>query len=269
MTESALALDLICARAWPPVEMIETGGWKLRFSEGVTQRANSVLACPPAHAGGVPSDLDERVAAVEDAYAERGLPARFQITPSAWPAGLGDTLRRRGYIEADRTLIMTLDLAAAPRMSEPTGGKVLIAPAEPSSEWIETWWSVDGRGRDRELGVARRILENIEPARHFIEMQVGDATASVGLAVIDSGWVGVYCMATRPAFRRRGFASLVLAHALALGARHTASHAYLAVSEANKSALWLYAKAGFKARQAYSYFTRPIVGEAPSGSADR
>jgi N-acetylglutamate synthase len=239
------------------VDEIPLEGWRLRFAGGVTKRANSVLPLDRPGEPDVPSeDLSSRIEAAERAYTDRGLPARFQVTASSWPATLADTLRNRGYVEADRTLIMTRGLKGAPASAEAPGGTVPVERNEPSSEWIETWWSVDGRGGDRELAIAKKILGRIEPPHYYIEVQVGDVTASVGLVVIDSGWVGVYCMATLPDFRRRGLASLVVARALELGAQHGAARAYLAVTEVNRSALWLYAKAGFDARQAYSYFTK-------------
>jgi GNAT superfamily N-acetyltransferase len=256
--DTALALDLICARAWPPVEELAMDGWRLRFSGGVTKRANSVLPCPPADPSSPSAtDLEECISLIEAAYADRGLPARFQVTASSWPGGLADALRRRGYAEADRTLVMTRGAADYPSLAAGPAGVAVSERDEPSPEWMETWWSVDGRGGDPELAVAKEILGRIEPARHFIAVQVGGATASVGLAVIDSGWVGVYCMATLPDFRRGGLASQVLNRALELGAQHGANRAYLAVTEGNKAALWLYAKAGFEARLAYSYFTKP------------
>jgi hypothetical protein len=81
LTGLARELDLVAARAWPCLEEARLGEWRLRFSNGVTKRSNSVLPLGPQNAmrpGGCV--LAARIAAVELAYAKRGLPSRFQVT---------------------------------------------------------------------------------------------------------------------------------------------------------------------------------------------
>jgi hypothetical protein len=60
MGQDALELDLLGARAWPSVETTSLGDWRLRFANGVTKRANSVLPLGPddASVGGAPSARD-------------------------------------------------------------------------------------------------------------------------------------------------------------------------------------------------------------------
>ena len=93
----ALVADLhrLQHRAWPAAHEEALGGWRLRFTAGVTRRANSVLPHGPA-----PPDIEAAVARVEVAYAERGLDPRFLISPAArrrsWtPSSPSAATRRR------------------------------------------------------------------------------------------------------------------------------------------------------------------------------
>jgi UDP-GlcNAc:undecaprenyl-phosphate/decaprenyl-phosphate GlcNAc-1-phosphate transferase len=243
-------LDLVCARAWPPVEETLLGGWRLRFAGGVTKRANSVLPCRGAGDGEIDAArLAERLDHVESAYLSHQLPPRFQVTASSWPTDLPEVLRHRGYSEGDRTLVMTREIGD-------TSAPEQVERDAPSPGWLNTWWSVDGRGGEAELSIAREILGRIDATCRFIEIHRGETVVAGGLAVIDAEWVGIYCMATLPEFRRRGFASAVLDEALAVGALHGATRAYLAVTAANEAARRLYEARGFSIQQAYSYFTK-------------
>src|ERR1700712_229375 len=86
-------LDSLADRGWPAIERVELDGWSLRFSSGVTNRANSVL---PSRSVTTMS-IAEAVDAVEREYAARELPAVFQLSEAAHH-GLAEELAARGYI---------------------------------------------------------------------------------------------------------------------------------------------------------------------------
>jgi ribosomal protein S18 acetylase RimI-like enzyme len=245
--ERARTLDLLGARAWPPLEEIRLGGWRLRFAGGVTRRANWVL---PLGDGPAPArdGLDRRVDAVERAYAERGLPPRFQLTASAWPEGLAAELLARGYVESDPTLVLTRPVGRR-------GSGAGVMRHEASEAWFDVWWSVDGRGGAREAEVARGILARIEPQCLFAESHDDDGTAAVALGVVDGEWLGIYCMATLARARRRGHAQALLRRLLDASADLCVTRAHLSVTEENAAAQRLYGAAGFELRQRYRYFT--------------
>src|SRR5689334_8745830 len=126
-----MGFESLVGQAWPALEQVEIAGWRARFAEGVTARANSV-SCPDG-----PGDI----AAVEREYARRGLPPTFQVSPESRPPGLDEELARRGYAAVKHTVIMTAELAPGP--------VELPVAAEPSPEWLALWWSVDGRYADQ------------------------------------------------------------------------------------------------------------------------
>ncbi|MFC0040034.1 GNAT family N-acetyltransferase [Actinomadura rayongensis] len=225
--------------AWPAPVVADVHGWRLRFADGVTKRANSVW--PAAH----PADADAAIRAAEEYYLRRDERPTFHIGPGARPAALDALLERRGYVKVDPTLVLTADLDAE---VPPPDAEIADAP---SQEWMDAWWSVDGRYDDGEP-VARRILTGT-PARYAA---AGDG-AAVGRAVPQGDWLGVYCMAVRPEARRRGLARTVLRALLADGRARGARRAYLCVTERNAAARALYAAAGFTVAARYHYRVRP------------
>ena len=64
---------------------------------------------------------------------------------------------------------------------------------------------------------------------------------------------GLYCMATRPDARRRGYANRVLRSLLAAGAAQGLDGYWLLVTAANPGARELYARAGFREAGRYLY----------------
>lgn len=239
--------DRLVAQAWPAPCGEEIGGWRLRYAGGVTKRANSVLPL------GDPGDLTAAIECAERFYAVRDAPSVFSIGTGAYP-GLDRVLAARGYAVVDPTLVMVADLPrSADGVDCPDGGMEIAD--RPSAEWLDLWWSVDGRYTDRagdRLGTARRILTGV--AASYVSIRPGLA---VGRGVPQGAWFGIYCMAVAPRARRRGLGSAVLRALLARGGRQGARRAYLVVVERNAAARALYERHGFRVAGRYHYRVRP------------
>jgi ribosomal protein S18 acetylase RimI-like enzyme len=252
MTSSDVALvrrlEGFAAGAWPAGGVEELDGWRLRADHGVTRRANSVLAA--AFGDGLP--LAEKLARVEEFYAGQGLPPRYQLCPSSLPADLDDMLAARGYRSVAPTSVQTAPLTAVTAGTRGDLADRVRVEDRLSDAWFATYCRADGfsgaeaAGRG---GILRRIARPTGYALLDLEGQV----AAVGLGVAEEDWIGLFCMATLPEFRRRGAATAVL-HALARwGERQDASGAYLQVMDDNAPALGLYARAGFQRLYSYHY----------------
>jgi ribosomal protein S18 acetylase RimI-like enzyme len=220
------------------------GGWQARFADGITRRANSVL--PDAE----PADVDAAIAAVERAYAERGLPPTFQMTPVAQPSDLDSRLADRGYRVDGPTRV----LVATGRMSPPRPRANTTVSDEPSEAWMDLWWLVDGRGDSAARAVARRILTGV-PALYGSIMD-DNGVAAVGRVALFDGWAGIYCMAVRPDARRRGFGAAMLR---ILGGVAGGRRLWLQVLADNVAAHALYASAGFTPAFAHHYRVRDAM----------
>lgn len=127
-------LDILMANAWRPLEEERQGSWRYRWTEGVTGRANSVLAIDGE------DDLDRLVERAESFYAERAAPARFLVSDVSAPATLSDHLAARGYRPEKPTLMM---MAGTAEVASSAGGGTwsLRVAATVSDEWFDCYWS--------------------------------------------------------------------------------------------------------------------------------
>ena len=253
MADTALPdLERVMDAAWPAPDRDETGGWVLRAADGVTQRANSIWP-RTAPAGSV----HESPALLREArawYRSRRQPVIFQVFDNAHNEALNAFLDAEGFTRQSETLILVRDGAETP---EPGPGVELSS--EPSAEWLQLWWSVDGRGGEDSLATARGILEGC-PALYALVRDDDGVPAAVGRLAIPpggpggpGGWGGLYCMATRPEVRRRGFGTKVLHALLQAGAAQRLEGYWLLVTAANRGAQELYAAAGFREQGRYFY----------------
>jgi N-acetylglutamate synthase len=239
------ALERLAYASWPAAEVRELDGWRLRFTGGVTRRANSVWV----NEGRDTPELAARIAAVEEFYRDRRQPALFQLSPLARPARLDAELAARGYAVDAETSLQTADARVAAAGVEGTKN----VRTEP--RLFEEWFEVSGRrGRFANAqDVYRGLLERLGERAVYALAVDGGEPAAVGLLVIDGKWAGISSMLTLATQRRRGHANAIiraLAHnALARGVERL----YLQVERGNPAALELYAARGFRERYRYHY----------------
>lgn len=80
--QGAALLDELMANAWRPLTEEVRGGWRFRWTQGVTRRANSVLAI------GTAEPAEDLVAHAEDFYGQRDATTLVQVTTASAPRGL-------------------------------------------------------------------------------------------------------------------------------------------------------------------------------------
>ncbi|HEY4457484.1 MAG TPA: GNAT family N-acetyltransferase [Pseudonocardiaceae bacterium] len=241
----AVDLDDLMRQGWPAHAEVPVDGWIARLSGGVTQRANSVL--PLA----TPADLGANLDRVERLYAEHGIPATFQVGPNAQPAELDEVLAERGYRMGSRTSIEVAsvdDVLAGLADADPAD---VSTSGDPEPDWMDLWWSVDGRGDDTARATALRILTG-RPATYAVRYDEHGPTAIGRLALVGD-WAGLYCLAVRPDRRRQGQAGSII-RALVESARDQGvAHIWLQVLADNHGARALYTRLGFRTAAWYHY----------------
>lgn len=241
----AVDLDDLMRQGWPAHAEVPVDGWIARLSGGVTQRANSVL--PLA----APADLGTTLDRVERLYAEHGIAPTVQIGPNARPTGLDEVLAERGYRIQSRTSIEVAqadDVLAALADADTTAVQTF---ASPEPDWMDLWWSVDGRGDDTARATAHRILTG-RPASYAVRYDEHGASA-IGRMALVGDWAGLYCLAVRADRRRQGQAGSII-RALTESARdHGVSRIWLQVLADNHGARALYTRLGFRTAAWYHY----------------
>ena len=250
--ETVRGLQERAARAIPAEHVEIADGWWLRHAPGCAWWIGTVLP----HGGGAPGyGLGRQVTAAEEFCAARGAKARFQVTPGACAAGLDGLLAARGYRrESPMSLCAALVADVLDRLPgdgmRVDGMRVEVAE-RPSGEWFEAWYAVHGAGTDRDAG--RALLGRVAGPSGYAGAMLGDEVVAVGRAVADTGWVGIFGMATLPRARGRGAARAVLAALAQWAAAQRIDRAYLQVERDNVAAVRLYQEAGFSELCGYHY----------------
>ena len=234
------------ARALPAEFVEDADGWWLRYAPNCAWWVGTAL--PHGEAG--PEELPRRVERAEQFYAAHGATAGFQITPQACPEGLDEVLEERGY---RRHSPISLQAATITRVLEQVPADALRTRVDdrPTSDWVEVWHAVQGYG-----GNARAewdLLDRVPGPSAFASAMFGEDVVAVGRAVADTGWAGVFGMATLPKARGKGAARHVLAALAGWAGEHEADHMYLQVEADNASALRLYQATGFAEVCGYHY----------------
>lgn len=240
-------IEEVSARAWPPLDSRDVDGWVLRAAGGVTGRANSVW--PRADNG--TATLDDRLEAAHEFYAAHQLPLLLQLSPSSRPSGLAAELVEREYA-----------VTRAPRNVQTAQLKSIVSVGDAARTQIcesvdDGWYDVVARVNASFAAhrtVALAVLAGVGQTSAYAVVTIAGVPAAAGRGVCDGDWLGIFNMATLPAYRRRGAAAAVLA-ALAQWARGLgATRAYLQLVPANDAALRLYDKAGFAHCYGYAFW---------------
>lgn len=242
--EMICRIEELSLNAWPALQSLLSDGWVLRLANGYTRRANSVN---PLYAGQL--DLEQKVAACERLYRDRGLAVVFKLTPASTPAELDAFLAGRGYIAEAQTSVQLLDLQSW----KPDAPSAIELAEEVTDGWFDAFCRASNLAPARRP-TAMQMLRAIVPAAGFAVIQRHGETVACGLAVAQDGYVGLYDIVTDPRYRRQGLGMQLISALLQWGREKDARTAYLQVMMNNPPALAMYAKLGF--RELYQYWYR-------------
>ncbi|BEL07096.1 GNAT family N-acetyltransferase [Actinoplanes sichuanensis] len=216
--------------AWPATHAEQAGGWLLRHTPGVGKRRNN---------SALPSGAEVAVEVAEAFYRDRDIPVIVQISPAEEHAELDAALAGRGYRFDAPTLVLTAPVAEV-AAADPV---VVIGP-----ELTPQWRAAYGNP-----AVSEHVLEHIAVTTGYASVTVDDEIAALGLFVVADGISGVFCMATDPRHRRKGYAESILRAGASWSAGQGADLLYLQVEEDNAAARALYGKVGFTHSHSYHY----------------
>jgi ribosomal protein S18 acetylase RimI-like enzyme len=247
MTESTSLIGLLeelSLNAWPSLQTVHYDGWALRFANGYSRRSNSIN---PVFASSLP--VDEKIKTCEGLFQARGLRPTFKMTPQVYPGNLDDILAKKWYREEAMTSVQMLDLST---LEAPTHDAVSITNSL-TDDWLNAYCQLN-RVAERHVPTLAQILDNIVMRHSFVALLQDGEAVSVGMAVVERGYMGLFDIVTDERLRGRGLGTQLMLHLLNWGKANGAAQAYLQVMAENKAAQSLYWKLGF--REVYQYWYR-------------
>lgn len=177
-----------------------------------------------------------------------GRPFSWWVGPADSPADLGSRLEAAGLRPAEAELAMSARLDAALSAAAPAPPELSIERVASRAQLTDfaavnaANWSPPDENVVRFYDLAASsLLSAVSPLRYFVGRVDGAPVATVELA-IGGGVAGIYNVATRAAFRRRGYASAVMARALE---EARAAGLRTAVLQAAPDGIGVYRRLGF------------------------
>lgn len=233
-TSAVRNLEHAAANAWPGLEQRWLGNWLLRAGAGFTQRANSVVPLGPP-------EIDDAVELVQQWYAERGLPARFQL-----PDRLSVDLP--GWERTPDILVLTADLPGDDALEVPV-------TATPDEAWLAAYHF---QGQPLPHAAPAVLSAVLDGKLGFGRIQLDDEVVAVARGAITSApdgtrWLGLTAVEVAETRRRQGVGRRICAGMADWGHRHGARRMYLQVDARNDAALALYRSMGFTEHHRYRY----------------
>lgn len=235
--------EQISMNAWPALQTILYDGWILRFANGVTRRANSIV---PLFGSNL--DIDEKITYCEDIYHENSLSVRYKMTASVSPIDLDSVLSNRGYEYRDETSLQTMLI----KNCNYIGSAAVEIREKFDDAWLSRYRQFSGYDQN-ELFVRRKIYEQIRHKCCYLSLLSENNFVGCGLGVLENAFLGIFDIVVMPGFRKNGFGRMIVDSLLDWGKKNGATTAYLQVLADNLPAISLYRKMGFKEKYTYWY----------------
>ncbi|TCZ81058.1 GNAT family N-acetyltransferase [Paenibacillus albiflavus] len=247
-TLEKLAYDL-----WPPEHEEAIGEWRLRASQGITKRANSVFTLNQ-----IPDDPNW-FTKVSEFYQQHQLPVHYHVSDAS-PSELKEILASQGFYEHTDCTVMVADteevqLYAGQRITNDANDIRIILTPQVDESWIQDFLRISEYDPCK-FHFYAHMLERIKGPQCFIKLQKNTQIIGIGTAVSQHGWTGLLNIAIDPEFRGQALSYYIL-HALAEWASEQNSpNMFLQVVTDNIPAVKLYQNSSFKPLYQYHYWSQ-------------
>ena len=240
--------------AWPAEQYFLLNGWILRFTKGVTYRANSVI---PINYTGNRVLIENDIELVEKAYKIYDLPTIFTMHEHFEPKELDKLLRERGYIEQDRTnaLLMPVEHLELAHINEEYNYEIFDERVDEISSLLSKFTKRDKFQQE----IIKEITNRIKiPKKCFMIAKFEGESIGTLMGVLNPhGYIYIADVFVAPEYRRQKIASSMLKTVINEWAKpNGAKNIWLQVEQQNSNAMKLYENLGMKNVYRYYYLRK-------------
>ncbi len=233
--------------AWPALQQILLDGWLLRFANGFTKRANSIVPLYPSMQA-----IPNKVRYCENLYTREQLKTIFRLTSITRTNELDDFLTARGYEHHDSTLVLHADLSDRSQLKQSSQKFELID----QNDWLKVYTKLTNMPAQAQ-SLHAAILNGIQNTCAYAVLMEGEVPLACGLGVLEQELLGLFDVVTQADHRSSGLGTDLVASLLNWGASKGARTGYLQVVRDNEPARGLYEKLGFGELYRYWYRIGP------------
>jgi N-acetylglutamate synthase len=237
-----------CLNAWPALREVLLDGWLLRFSEGLTRRANS------ANAVDAFARADARQC--EALYRPQGQPTIFRVLTLLDPS-VDKQLKALGYTCEGESCVLYGDLDEVETASDP---RVKLL-SEPNPEWFAAMATLQNHTGEQ-ARTYRQIIGQLAIPAVFAALSADDETVALAYGAIHRELFCYQSVITGGRKRRQGHGRRIVTALAAWAKENGATGACLEVEAGNIPARALYNSIGLK-KELYRYHYRREPQRAP------
>ncbi len=231
----------------PSIQTQYYDGWMLRFSNGYTNRANSVNMVYPSTI-----DIQTKIEFCEEWYFSQNQPCVFKVTDGS-EEQLDSLLENREYQMVTPTDVMTMDLGDKQfQLSNCT------ITEEVTEEWLNAYFTLEKCSDIQTQATARKMMNLIQSNTLYCHIVENGKIVACASAVIERGYMALLHVIVDETYRGQGYGRKLCEALLYEAKRGGATKAYLQVVQNNSPAVHLYQKLGYK--KIYSYWYRVKQG---------
>lgn len=245
MDEQIRLFEELSFNSHPALQTQFYDGWFIRFSNGYTNRANSVSTLWPSAL-----DPDEKINECERRYVRQSLPCVFKLTDGTDPA-LDKKLEARGYRIVTPTDLMVLDLNGR---QFPRGDCVITDHV--TREWLDTYFTLENYPEPKRV-TAEQMLRAIRNETLYCRIEQDGKSIACASAVLERGYVTLANVIVDEACRGKGYGRQLCESLLSEAVKAGAHTAYLQVVQGNAAAIHLYELLGYRRLYSYWYRVKP------------
>ncbi len=244
-------LQEIANNAWPAKNYLFLNGWILRFTDGATSRANSVL---PLYYYG--NNLKQDINFVEKAYRKYNLPVKFMLHDYYEPSKLYSRLVELDYQAEPIVDILGTKLQHF-KKEVIINQYQYVCSSERTKAWSEALVKLaTNRSKEDLIGILGIIDRITIPLKKLFAAVTEDQIIGIVLGILQSGYLGIMDLIVDPDYRRQGVATTLLYQSVEWATTLGGTHIYLQVVRENHEAIALYKKLHFKKWYSYFYMTK-------------
>lgn len=241
-------LEEISMNSWPSLKSEIYDGWVLRYSNGYTKRANSVI---PLYQSSLP--VIEKIELCKEKYLSVKLPLIFKITELN--RDLEDVLDNYNFKKVDISIVRMININNIQHQID----NDIIISNKLNDEWTDAYFQFSNLQEKEKQLTSIEMLNRIPGSLITCLLKKNKKVLGVGLGIINSNYIGLFDIIVGEHYRRKGYGKDIVLSLLAEAKCRKINTAYLQVVENNIAANSLYEKIGFKDVYRYWYRKEEVI----------